>query len=65
MRAQLPIHLSTGEEIDKLRVLMLAGLVKGEIDAPVRAVSGQTQVSAAVYEITPIGRVMASKFPVR
>lgn len=65
MQAQLPIYLTTGEDIDKLRVLMLAGLVKGDIEAPVRTLSGHTQPPAVVYEITPIGRVMASKFPVR
>jgi hypothetical protein len=65
MQAQLPVYLTDGEDIDKLRVLILAGLVKGEIEVPVRTLSGHTQPPAAVFDITPIGRVMASKFPMR
>jgi hypothetical protein len=63
MQAQLPVYLTTGDDIDRLRVLMLAGLVKGEIDPPVRTLSGHAQPPALVLEITRMGRMMASRFP--
>ncbi len=63
LQEKLPVHLTAGADIDMLRVLILAGLVKGEIAPPVRTLSGHTQPPAAVTEVTRIGRLMASKFP--
>jgi hypothetical protein len=65
MEEQLPIHLTSGADIDMLRVLILAGLVKGEIPLPVRTLTGHAQPPAVVLEITRIGRMMASRFPAR
>ncbi|RYF71301.1 MAG: hypothetical protein EOO22_12820 [Comamonadaceae bacterium] len=60
---KLPVYITGGADIDMLRVLILAGLVKGDIAPPVRTLSGHTQPPAAVTEVTRIGRLMASKFP--
>lgn len=60
---KLPVYLTDGADIDMLRVLIIAGLARGEIVPPVRTLSGHTQPPAAVTEITRIGRMMASKFP--
>lgn len=62
---KLPVHLTDGADIDMLRVMILAGLARGTIAAPVRTLSGHIQPPAVVTEITRIGRMMASKFPVR
>lgn len=61
--AQLPIHLTSGADIDMLRVMMLAGLVKGTIPPPVRTLTGHAQPPAAVHEVTRLGHLMASRFP--
>ena len=62
---KLPVYLNDGADIDMLRVMILAGLVKGTIAAPVRTLSGHIQPPAMVTEITRIGRMMASRFPMR
>ncbi|MET0542504.1 MAG: hypothetical protein ABWZ88_12170 [Variovorax sp.] len=62
-REKFPVYLTDGEDIDMLRVLILAGLAKGEIAPPVRTLTGHAQPPAAVTEITRIGRMMASRFP--
>ncbi|MGJ7497797.1 hypothetical protein ACSFA8_22330 [Variovorax sp. RT4R15] len=63
MQEKLPVYLTEGADIDRLRVLMLAGLAKGEIAPPVRTLSGHVQPPAAVTEITQMGRMMANRFP--
>jgi hypothetical protein len=60
---QLPVGVTSGEAIDKLRVLRLAGHVEAEIPHPLRTLAGYDQPPATVTAITAIGRRMLKLFP--
>ena len=62
---ELPVALSVGDDVDGLRILKMAGHVKAEIPPPVRTLSGYDQPPAVVLSITPLGRRMLDRFPVR
>lgn len=63
-QAALPVNLFSGEEVDGLRVLYLAGHVKATIPLPVRTLYGYDQPPATVEAVTPLGRRMLRRFPV-
>lgn len=60
---ELPVAVSSGEQIDALRVLSLAGHVRAQIPRPVRTLDGYEQPPATVTEITSLGRSMLKRFP--
>ena len=62
-QAQLPVNLFSGEEVDRLRVLQLAGHVKAVIPLPVRTLQGYDQPPATVQAVTPLGQRMIRRFP--
>jgi len=62
-QAQLPVNLFSGEEVDSLRVLQLAGHVKAVIPLPVRTLRGFDQPPATVQAVTPLGLQMIRRFP--
>ncbi|MGJ7489502.1 hypothetical protein [Variovorax sp. ZT4R33] len=59
----LPVNLFSGEEVDHLRVLRLAGHVKATIPLPVRTLYGYDQPPATVEAVTPQGQRMLRRFP--
>jgi len=62
-QAQLPVNLFAGEEVDRLRVLQLAGHVRAVIPLPVRTLYGFDQPPATVQAVTPLGLRMIRRFP--
>ena len=62
-QAALPVNLFSGEEVDRLRVLYLAGHVKATIPLPVRTLHGYDQPPATVEAVTPLGHWMLRRFP--
>jgi hypothetical protein len=62
-QAKLPVNLFSGEDVDSLRVLQLAGHVRATIPLPVRTLSGYDQPPATVVAITPLGFQMLRRFP--
>ncbi len=62
---ELPIAVSSGAQVDALRILSLAGHVKAAIPKPVRTLDGYEQPPAVVNEITSLGRSMLKRFPIR
>lgn len=62
-QAALPVNLFSGEEVDGLRVLHLAGHVKATIPLPVRTLHGYDQPPATVEAVTPLGLRMLRRFP--
>jgi hypothetical protein len=64
-QATLPVNLFSGEEVDRLRVLYLAGHVKATIPLPVRTLYGYDQPPATVEALTPLGERMLRRFPMR
>jgi hypothetical protein len=64
-QAALPVNLFSGEEVDGLRVLYLAGHVKATIPLPVRTLHGYDQPPATVEAVTPQGLRMLRRFPMK
>lgn len=62
---ELPIAVTTGAQVDAVRVLSLAGHVKATIPKPIRTLDGYEQPPAIVNEITSLGRSMLRRFPIR
>ena len=62
---ELPVAVTTGAQVDAVRVLSLAGHVKATIPKPVRTLDGYEQPPAVVNEITSLGRSMLKRFPIR
>jgi hypothetical protein len=62
---ELPVAVSSGAQVDALRILSLAGHVKATIPKPVRTLDGYEQPAAIVTEITSLGRSMLKRFPAR
>jgi hypothetical protein len=62
-RAELPVAVSSGEEVDLVRVLNYAGHVKAMVPAPVRTLTGYDQPPATVLSITRLGKTMLNRFP--
>lgn len=62
-QSALPVNLFSGEEVDHLRVLRLAGHVKATIPLPVRTLYGYDQPPATVEALTPQGLRMLRRFP--
>jgi hypothetical protein len=62
---ELPIAVTTGAQVDAVRVLSLAGHVKATIPKPIRTLDGYEQPPAIVNEITSLGRSMLKRFPIR
>ncbi len=62
-QASLPVNLFSGEQVDCLRVLCLAGHVKATIPLPVRTLYGYDQPPATVEAVTPLGLRMLRRFP--
>jgi len=60
----LPATVTSGEEVDGLRILCLAGLVKASIPPPQRTLTGYDQPAGTVLEITRLGHTMLQRFPV-
>ncbi|MGR4869769.1 hypothetical protein ACIPRI_12980 [Variovorax sp. LARHSF232] len=62
---ELPVAVSVGDDVDGLRILKIAGHVRAEIPQPVRTLSGYDQPPAVALAITPLGRQMLERFPLR
>lgn len=62
-KLSLPAAVTSGEEIDGLRILSLAGLVKADIPPPQRTLTGYDQPPGTALEITRLGRSMLHRFP--
>lgn len=62
---ELPAQVAGGENVDAVRILALAGLIKATIPSPVRTLHGHEQPPATVSEITRLGQQMLRKFPRR
>ncbi len=62
-QAALPVNVFSGQEVDGLRVLCLAGHVKATIPLPVRTLYGYDQPPATVEAVTPLGLRMLRRFP--
>ena len=62
-QATLPVNLFSGEEVDRLRVLSMAGHVRATIPLPVRTLYGYDQPPATVEAVTPLGLRMLRRFP--
>lgn len=60
---RLPIAVTDGDDVDSVRLLILAGHVRAEIPKPVRTLSGHHQPPAMVTAITSLGRQMLERFP--
>ena len=60
---ELPVGVAGGANVDLVRVLILAGHIKGSIPEPLRTLSGHEQSPATVTAITPLGRRMLQRFP--
>ncbi len=60
---ELPVGVIGGADVDLVRVLILAGHIKGSIPEPLRTLSGYEQPPATVTVITPLGRRMLRRFP--
>ncbi len=61
----LPAMISGGGNVDGVRVLVAAGLVKATIPPPKRTRDGYEQLPAMVTEITSLGWMMMKRFPPR
>jgi hypothetical protein len=62
---ELPVAVSSGAQVDAVRILSLAGHVKATIPKPIRTLDGYEQPPAIVNEITSLGRSMLKRFPIR
>lgn len=62
---ELPVEIAGREDIDRVRVLVDAGLVKAVIPAPIRTYDRDEQLPANVTEITRMGRQMLRRFVAR
>lgn len=62
---ELPVAVSSGRDVDTVRVLNMAGHVKATIPKPVRTIDGYEQPPATVLAITSLGRSMLKRFPTR
>jgi hypothetical protein len=62
---ELPVAVTTGAQVDAVRVLSLAGHVRASIPKPIRTLEGYEQPPAVVNEITSLGRSMLRRFPIR
>ena len=62
---ELPVAVTSGAQVDAVRVLSLAGHVRASIPKPIRTLEGYEQPPAVVNEITSLGRSMLRRFPVR
>jgi len=64
-RERLPFVVVREEEIDFVRILMLAGHLKAAIPPPITSPAGVVvdQPPAVVTAITPLGRRMLRSFP--
>ncbi|SFM66160.1 hypothetical protein [Variovorax sp. OV329] len=62
---ELPVALTVGDDVDGLRILKMAGHVTAQIPPPVRTLSGYDQPPAVAVAITPMGRRMLERFPLR
>ena len=60
----LPAVVVDDDEVEAVRLLVMAGHAKASVPAPVRTLSGHDQPPAVVTEITPLGRVFLERFPV-
>lgn len=61
----LPAMVAGGGNVDGVRILVAAGLVKATIPPPERTPDGYEQLPALVTEITSLGRMMLKRFPKR
>ncbi|RYF80903.1 MAG: hypothetical protein EOO29_12290 [Comamonadaceae bacterium] len=59
----LPVSVTEGEDVDSVRLLILAGHVRADIPRPVRTLDGHHQPPATVTAITTLGRQMLRRFP--
>ncbi|MET0208160.1 MAG: hypothetical protein ABW220_03915 [Burkholderiaceae bacterium] len=50
------------EEVEAVRVLVMAGHAKASVPEPIRTLSGHDQPPAVVTEITALGRVFLERF---
>ena len=62
---ELPVAVSSGRDVDSVRVLSMAGHVKATIPKPIRTLDGYEQPPATVLAITSLGRAMLKRFPAR
>jgi hypothetical protein len=62
---ELPVAVSSGRDVDSVRVLSMAGHIKATIPKPVRTLDGYDQPAATVLAITSLGRAMIKRFPAR
>ena len=62
---ELPVAVTSGAQVDAVRVLSLAGHVRASIPKPIRTLEGYEQPPAVVNEITSLGRSMLRRFPIR
>lgn len=62
---ELPVAVTSGAQVDAVRVLSLAGHVRASIPKPIRTLEGYQQPPAVVNEITSLGRSMLRRFPLR
>lgn len=52
----LPVSVVRGEEVDAVRMLMLAGHIRAQIPPPLRLLAGgHHQPPATIVEVTPLG----------
>jgi hypothetical protein len=59
---ELPAMIGGGSNVDGVRILVAAGLVKATIPRPERGLNGYEQLPALVTEITGMGRSMLRCF---
>ncbi|MBT2322351.1 hypothetical protein J7E62_08350 [Variovorax paradoxus] len=59
----LPANIVGGEQVDSIRVLVLAGLVQAAVSTPKRRFDGFDEPTATVTAITYMGRSMLKRFP--
>ncbi len=57
--------MTSGGDVDTVRILNMAGHIKATIPKPVRTLDGYDQPPATVLAITSLGRSMLKRFPVR
>ena len=62
-RLPLPLSVTRGSEIDRVRILMLGGHLKATIPPEVRTPGGMHQPPATVTAITSLGRMLLRSFP--
>ena len=61
---ELPVLVAGGSNVDGVRILVAAGLIKATIPPPARRSAGYEQLPALVTEITGMGRTMLRRFAV-